>query len=105
MDIRNTETVRIRKTLTPTGIIKDVAEVGGYPTISYHPKMVLVHSDGDGMSDQWEINHNLNPKDSKDGALDTDGDGYTNVEEYLNGTNPQEKINYRNLGNNVDTIS
>ena len=66
---------------------------------------VPVDSDGDGMPDQWEIKNNLNPKDPKDGAMDADGDVYTNVEEYLNGTNPQEKINYRNLGNNVDTIS
>jgi hypothetical protein len=57
------------------------------------------------MPDQWETKYNLNPKNAKDGAMDADGDVYTNVEEYLNGTNPQEKVNYRNLGNNVDTIS
>ena len=39
------------------------------------------------------------------GLGDSDKDGYTNVEEYLNGTNPKESIDYRNLGNNVDTIS
>ena len=39
------------------------------------------------------------------GAADPDGDGYTNVEEYLNGTNPRERIDYTNLGNNIDTIS
>ena len=32
-------------------------------------------------------------------------DGYTNIEEYLNGTDPNQFIDYRNLGNNVDTIS
>ena len=57
------------------------------------------------MPDTWEIKHKFDPKNSKDGAMDSDGDVYTNVEEYLNGTNPHEKINYRNLGNNVDTIS
>ena len=48
------------------------------------------------------------PAGSPDGevdALDADGDGYTNVEEYLNSTNPRQKIDYTNLGNNVDTIS
>jgi len=34
-----------------------------------------------------------------------DQDGYTNVEEYLDGANAREKIDYRNLGNNVATIS
>jgi hypothetical protein len=33
------------------------------------------------------------------------GDGYTNVEEYLNGIDPRQNIDYTNLGNNVDTIS
>ncbi|WP_316767159.1 polysaccharide lyase [Pedobacter frigiditerrae] len=105
VDVRVTEMVRTGKPLTTTGIIKDIAEVGGYPTLKYDAAKLLVDSDGDGMPDAWEVKNNLNPKDAKDGALDTDGDGYTNVEEYLNGTNPKEKINYRNLGNNVDTIS
>jgi hypothetical protein len=47
----------------------------------------------------------ISGKNRKDGMEDADGDGYTNVEEFLNGTNPQEKINYRNLGNNIDSIS
>ena len=57
------------------------------------------------MPDAWEKEHGLNPAQASDNRLDADGDGYTNVEEYLNGTNPREKIDYRNLGNNVDTIS
>jgi len=105
VDTRVTEMVRTGKTLTKTGIIKDIAEVGGYPNLTFKPAQLLKDTDGDGMPDEWEIKNGLNPKDAKDGALDTDGDGYTNIEEYLNGTNPQEKINYRNLGNNVDKIS
>lgn len=105
VDTRVTEMVRTGKPMTATGIIKDVAEVGGYPNLTYNPAQVPVDSDGDGMPDTWEIKHKFDPKNSKDGAMDSDGDVYTNVEEYLNGTNPHEKINYRNLGNNVDTIS
>lgn len=105
VDARVTEMVRTGKPTTATGIIKDVAEVGGYPNLTYNAAKVPVDSDGDGMPDEWEIKNGLDPKNGKDGALDSDGDGYTNVEEYLNGTNPQQKINYRNLGNNIDTIS
>jgi hypothetical protein len=36
------------------------------------------------MPDAWETAHRLNPHDAADGARDRDGDGYTNVEEYLN---------------------
>ncbi|PRY52848.1 pectate lyase [Arcticibacter pallidicorallinus] len=105
VDKRVVEMVRTGKTMTQTGIIKEISEVGGYPTLSYKPGQVPVDTDGDGMPDEWERKYKLDPKNPNDGAMDADGDGYTNVEEYLNGTNPQEKINYRNLGNNVDTIS
>jgi pectate lyase len=105
VDTRITEMVRTGKTITKTGIIKDISEVGGYPSLTFNVTQLPKDTDGDGMPDDWEIKYKLDPKNGKDGALDTDGDGYTNIEEYLNGTNPQEKINYRNLGNNVDTIS
>lgn len=105
VDIRVTEMVRTGKPMTVTGIIKDISEVGGYPLLTYDPTKVPIDSDGDGMPDAWEIKHKLDPKNPADGALDSDRDGYTNIEEYLNGTNPNEKINYRNLGNNIDSIS
>ena len=37
------------------------------------------------MPDAWEKDRGLNPGDASDGAKDRDGDGYTNVEEYING--------------------
>lgn len=105
VDLRVVDMVRTGKPLTKTGIIKDIAEVGGYPELKYDLSTVPVDTDGDGMPDDWELQHGLDPKNPNDGAMDSDGDGYTNVEEYLNGTNPKEKINYRDLDNNVDTIS
>jgi len=42
-----------------------------------------VDTDGDGMPDDWETAHGLNPKDKKDGPQLND-DGYSNVEVYLN---------------------
>lgn len=41
-------------------------------------------TDHDGMPDFWETSNGLNPNLATDGPLDKDGDGYTNVEEYLN---------------------
>lgn len=38
--------------------------------------------DGDGMADSWEVSEGLDPS-SNDSAQDKDGDGYTNIEEYL----------------------
>jgi hypothetical protein len=43
-----------------------------------------VDSDLDGMPDSWESARVLNPADPSDAARDRDGDGYTNIEEYIN---------------------
>ncbi|WP_197526243.1 pectate lyase family protein [Botrimarina colliarenosi] len=105
VDERVTEMVRTGKAATSTGILRHPDEVGGYPDYSYAPAEVGADTDQDGMPDEWEAKYDLNPKSAADGSKDDDGDGYTNVEEYLNGTNPREKVDYSNLGNNVDTIS
>lgn len=42
-------------------------------------------ADLDGMPDDWETARGLAPADPADAALDRDGDGYTNIEEYING--------------------
>lgn len=44
--------------------------------------------DNDGMPDDWEIAHGLNPFDLSDAAADPDGDGATNLQEYQRGTDP-----------------
>jgi hypothetical protein len=68
---------------TGTGhIINSEKEVGGWPDLQSAP--VPHDSDGDGMPDDWEKQHNLNPQDASDGPSDDNADGYTNIEEYLN---------------------
>jgi len=63
------------------GIITDVSQVGGYPDYKGTP---YKDSDNDGMPDDWETKHGLNPKNASDACSDRDKDGYTNIEEYLN---------------------
>ena len=53
------------------------------------PGEPVLDSDHDGMPDAWERAHGFDPDDPTDGgAADRDGDGYTNVEEAINGTLP-----------------
>jgi hypothetical protein len=69
---------------TGTGMLIDtVSEVGGWP--ESRSDVPEPDQDGDGMPDAWEMERDLNPDDPEDGKLDPDGDGYTNLEEYLNG--------------------
>ncbi len=44
--------------------------------------------DGDGMSDDWETIHNLDPDSAADALVDSDGDGASNLTEYLLGKDP-----------------
>ena len=64
------------------GIIDHPDQVGGWPVLRSIP--APVDSDGDGMPDEWEIANGLNPFDPTDANQDRNGDGYTNIEEYIN---------------------
>jgi hypothetical protein len=67
--------------------------------VSSDPKKRKAHdprrmdSDGDGLSDGWEVANNFNPLtpsgSTGEAAADTDGDGLTNLQEVQLGTNPR----------------
>lgn len=46
-------------------------------------------SDLDGIPDEWELAHNLNPN-ADDAFQDADADGFTNLEEYQAGSDPRD---------------
>jgi uncharacterized repeat protein (TIGR01451 family) len=49
-----------------------------------------VDKDQDGMDDAWELKYGFNPADRTDALQDADGDGHTNLQEYLAGTDPRD---------------
>jgi alpha-tubulin suppressor-like RCC1 family protein len=49
-------------------------------------------TDDDGTPDGWEVNHGLNPL-INDASADPDGDDFTNLQEYQNGTDPFDYFN------------
>ena len=84
------------------GIITDIRQVGGLPE---YKGEAVVDSDGDGMPDAWETANGLNPNDPADANMDCNGDGYTNIEKYINGIDTRKKVDWTDLKNNYDTLS
>ncbi len=67
-------------------IIDDPSQVGGWLTIS--EAAPCADSDHDGMPDVWEQKYEFDFKDPSDATKDFNRNGYTNIEEFMNGTNP-----------------
>lgn len=63
-------------------IIDSQSEVGGWPELDAGSPWI--DGDGDGMPDDWEAAQGLDPADAADGAADRNGDGFTNLEDWLN---------------------
>ena len=102
VDKRIIKIVRTGKPTYKNGIIDIPSDVGGWP--QYKSASAPVDSDHDGMPDRWEKKFGLKWKDSSDCVKDIDSDGYTNVEEWLNGTDPTQFIDYRKAENNKNLL-
>lgn len=53
-------------------------------------QQVVRDSDGDGLTDDWELKYGLDPRNPADAMADKDGDLFTNLEEYEAGTDPSD---------------
>ena len=62
-------------------IIDDVKFPEDFPTFAN--VTAPIDSDNDGMPDEWELSHGLNIFQN-DSAIDSNGNGYTNIEDYIN---------------------
>ncbi|GGZ15749.1 pectate lyase [Echinicola pacifica] len=65
------------------GIIDSPSDVGGWPFLE--PGTPVLDTDGDGMPDDWEEAHQLDPNSPTDGSTLKAGTPYTQLEVYLNG--------------------
>jgi hypothetical protein len=85
------------------GIISAVSDVGGWPELESAP--APVDTSGNGIPDRWLQKYGLDIHDPDVANQDLNGTGYTNIEEYLNGTDPTVFVDYRRPENNVNTLT
>ncbi|MDP7305305.1 MAG: pectate lyase [Pirellulaceae bacterium] len=68
-------------------LLDSQVQVGGWPVLESAP--APQDTDRDGMPDLWETSNKLDPRDPEDRNGVRHGDGYTNLEVYLNGLCPE----------------
>ncbi|PAW87353.1 MAG: hypothetical protein B9S26_14225 [Opitutia bacterium Tous-C4FEB] len=83
---------RLLDTAPKTGIIDTPAHAGGWPELKFTE--TPPDTDGDGMPAARELGFKPDPNNAADGVEDADRDGYTNLEEYLNATDPRVFADY-----------
>ncbi|MEM8953327.1 MAG: LamG-like jellyroll fold domain-containing protein, partial [Verrucomicrobiota bacterium] len=72
----------------PASVSVTVTDVyGGVGIDSVIAIVEIITNDGDSMDDRWEADFGLNPN-ANDGAFDYDFDGFSNAQEFANGTDP-----------------
>jgi pectate lyase len=83
-------------------IIDSQDQVGGWPDLKSGAPPT--DTDQDGMPDDWERHFGLDARTPNDAQADKDNDGYTNLEEYLNNTDPNRFVDYLDARNNVTSL-
>ena len=81
-EVRNKQAQYKGTTLNKAGFIDSPDDAEGWPT--YAAATPVVDNDHDGMADDWEVAHGLNPADPEDGKHVASAEGYTALEVYLN---------------------
>jgi len=92
------ETIRITVAGVPARLAQPARDVFAVAQVSraatyrldLEVPLVATDSDGDGMPDWWENKYALDLQNGLDAALDADGDGRSNLQEYLDGTDPRQ---------------
>lgn len=78
-----------------TGGITDPAQVGGYPTYASNSRPAGYDMDGDGMPNHLERRCGFNPAVADATSQDSDGDGWTDLEEMIwPEGNPRHSVNH-----------
>ena len=80
------------------GIITDIAQVGGFPEYKGEP---IKDIGADGIPLSWKKKYGLDASDVTLAQKDLKGDGYTVMDKYLGGLDPNEKIDWSNPKSNV----
>jgi hypothetical protein len=78
--------VAVTNQLSPLGTLGPVATL-----------TVTADRDQDGLPDTYETSLHLNPDDASDAAGDLDGDGASNLQEYLSGTDAEDPLSFLKL--------
>lgn len=86
LDLLFVEQVRQRSGPATDDENDEPADYGGLPELQAGAP--CSDEDNDGLPDAFEQRYGLDTT-SDDASADSDGDGYTNIEEYVNGTRPQ----------------
>lgn len=87
VDQRLLEDARDGSGPTRDTFVSSQEEVGGFPDLDAGE--ACRDADRDGMPDDFENRYGLDPDAAWDASQDSDDDGYSNLEEYVNGTRPR----------------
>ena len=98
---RAVDQTRTGKVQYKQGIITDTHQVGGYPE---YTGGAVTYTQNDGIPDSWKQKYGLDIHDPNLATKDCNGDGYTNIEKYLDGLDPTKKIDWKDLKNNVNPL-